>query len=150
MTNQTISELINLGQMIERYFNEKLGYTTADFQDVTLSSSGYNRFYFTLEDDFQKEVSYEKRFKCGSMVSIPLEDVWDTVQAWPNREQRELEIMAQRLAALDANLDQIESAQVLAFVARLQPVIDEVRRMITDQSDQRDEETIVSEDGIPF
>ena len=65
------------------------------------------------------------------MMSINLEDFWPTLESWPNREQRELEIMARKLAALDANLDQIQSAQVLAFVARLQPQIDEIRRMIT-------------------
>lgn len=134
MADQTISELLNLGKMVERYFDEKLGYTTVEFQDITLYPGSLDHcFYFGLQDDFQLEISHDKRYKCGSMINIRVENVWDTVQTWPNREQRELEIMARKLVALDANLDQIESVQVKAFVARLQPQIDEIRMMITDQ-----------------
>ncbi len=139
MKDYTISELIALGKSAERFFDEKLGYTDVCFLDVTLWPNGSGHvFYFSLQDDFQKELHYDKRFECGSMISIPLEDFWNTIEQWPNREQRELEIMARKLAALDANLDQIQSAQVLAFVARLQPQIDEIRRMITHQPDDEE------------
>ena len=133
MKDYTISELIALGKSGERFFEEKLGYTEVSFIDVTLrpGSNSHYVIYYSLQDDFQKELHYDKRFQCGSMISIYLEDFWKTIEAYPNREQRELEIMARKLAALDTNLDQIQSAQVLAFVARLQPQIDEIRRMIT-------------------
>ena len=153
MADQTISELINLGKMVERYFDEKLGYTTAHLIDITLRPSNFHQLYFTLQDDFQSELDYDKRCKCGSMISIDLEYIWRTLESWPNREQRELEIMAQKLAALDANLDQINSERVRAFVARLQPQIDEIRQMITDQSEvDVDVETAVvaDNDGIDF
>ncbi len=154
MADQTISELLNLGKMVERYFDEKLGYTDVHFQDVTLDPSGEcHRFYFRLQDDFQKELDFDKRCKCGAQF-IEIEGVWDILESWPNREQRELEIMARKLASLDANLDLIESAQVKAFVARLQPQIDEIRSMITDQREvDVDVETAVkadSDDEIPF
>ena len=142
MKNYTISEMIALGKSGERFFDEKLGYTDADFVDVTIWKNGGHLVYFNLQDDFQQELDYNNRFKCDRMISIPLENFWPTIEAWPNREQRELEIMARKLAALDANLDQIQSAQVLAFVARLQPQIDEIRRMITHQP--------VDEHGINF
>jgi len=135
MKDHTISELLNMGKMIEKYFEERLGYTTVHLVDITLWPAGNHTFYFSLQDDFQESLDHNKRFKCGGMVSIEIEDVWTTMERWPNREQRELEIMARKLAALDANLDKIESAQVLAFVARLQPQIDEIRRMITHQPD---------------
>ena len=136
MKDYTISELIALGKSGERFFEEKLGYTEVSFIDVTLRSGTVNHhvIYYSLQDDFQKELHYDKRFKCGSMINIEIEDFWHTLEQWPNREQRELEIMARKLASLDANLDQIQSAQVLAFVARLQPQIDEIRRMITHES----------------
>ncbi len=133
--NYTISELINLGKAAERFFESKLGYTTATFVDVTLRPNEYYVLYFSLHDDFQREISHDKRFKDDSMLAINLEGFWNTLEKWPNREQRELEVMARKLAALDANLDQIQSAQVLAFVARLQPEIDEIRRMITHEPD---------------
>ena len=131
MKNYTISELLHLGKNGAAFFEGKLGYTTASFSDVTLWSNTNHSIYFSLQDDFQMETHMDKRFKCGSYLSIPLEDFWNTLEQWPNREQRELEIMARKLAALDANLDQIQSAQVRAFVQRLQPQIDEIRRMIT-------------------
>ena len=131
--NYTISELIALGNSGERFFEQKLGYTSARFIDVTLWKVSDHVIYFDLEDDFQKEIHYNHRFKCDSMVSIHLENFWTTLEQWPNREQRELEIMARKLASLDANLDQIQSAQVLAFVRRLQPEIDEIRRLLTHQ-----------------
>ena len=131
MKDYTISEMIALGKSGAAWFEEKLGYTEVRFIDVTLWLSNHSVVYFALHDDFQKELSYDRRFKDDSMMSIDLEDFWTTLEAWPNREQRELEIMARKLAALDTNLDQIKSAQVHAFVARLQPQIDEIRRMIT-------------------
>ena len=136
--NYTISELIALGNSGAAYFEQNLGYTEANFIDVTLWRASGHVIYFSLEDDFQKELHYNNRFKCDSMISIHLENFWNTLEQWPNREQRELEIMARKLASLDANLDQIQSAQVLAFVARLQPQIDEIRRMITHKDPRHD------------
>jgi len=141
MKDYTISELIALGKSGERFLEHKCGYTTTSFWDVTLNSSGHYVLHFSLQDDFQSGLSYDKKFKCGTVVCIELENFWTTLQSWPNREQRELEIMARKLASLDANLDQIQSAQVLAFVARLQPQIDEIRRMITHQPEEIDGET---------
>ena len=131
MKDYTISELIALGKSGAAFFGEKLGYTVVRFIDVTIWADNRINIYFDLRDDFQAEIAHEKRFKSDSMMKVDLEGFWDTLVAWPNREQRELEIMARKLATLDANLDQIQSAQVLAFVARLQPQIDEIRRMIT-------------------
>ena len=140
--NYTINELITLGNSGARFFEEKLGYTTAEFIDVTLWRGGDHIVYFSLQDDFQKEISFGKRFKCDTMMLIHLDNFWTTLEQWPNREQRELEIMARKLAALDANLDQIQSEQVLAFVRRLQPEIDEIRRMITHRPDTADDDEI--------
>ena len=134
--NYTISELITLGNSGEAYFEGKLGYTEANFIDVTLWRASNHVIYFSLQDDFQKELHYNNRFKCDSMMSIHLEDFWNTLEQWPNREQRELEIMARKLASLDANLDQIQSQQVLAFVRRLQREIDEIRRLLTHQPEE--------------
>ena len=131
MKDYTISELIALGKSGELLFDAKLGYNEARFIDVTLRKTGSYVIYFSLQDDFQRDIDYDKKFRCGTMEAVNVQDFWNTLEAWPNREQRELEIMARKLAALDANLDQIQSAQVLAFVARLQPQIDEIRRMIT-------------------
>lgn len=133
MKDYKISELIALGKSGAAFFDEKLGYTSVYFIDITLWQGGDRKVYFSLQDDFQAEIHHDKRFKCGGLITIELENFWHTLEQWPNREQRELEIMARKLAALDANLDQIQSAQVLAFVARLQPQIDEIRRMITHQ-----------------
>ena len=138
MKNYTISDLMTLGRSGVTFFENKLGYTTVGFTDVTLWPNLSHSIYFSLQDDFQMELHHDKRFKCGSYTSIPLDGFWDTLTAWPNREQRELEIMARKLAALDANLDQIRSAQVLAFVKRLQPQIDEIRRMITYKPDSEE------------
>ena len=56
--------------------------------------------------------------------------------------------MDRKLASLDANLDQRQSAQVLAFGARLQPQIDEIRRMITHEpAVDVDAETAVNADS---
>ena len=131
MKNYTISDLMTLGRNGAVFFEDKLGYTTVGFTDVTLWPNNSHFLYFSLQDDFQMELHPDKRFMCGSYTNILLEDFWNTLEQWPNREQRELEIMARKLAALDTNLDQIQSAQVLAFVQRLQPQIDEIRRMIT-------------------
>jgi len=154
MRNYTISELIALGRSGAAFFEEKLGYTDASFLDVTLWSRDTHALYFSLHDNFQKEIPYDRRYKSDSMIKINLEDFWNTLEAWPNREQRELEIMARKLAALDANLDQIQSAQVLAFVARLQPQIDEIRRMITHEPAAELGNlvavTVDSDDEIPF
>jgi len=141
MKDYKISELITLGNVAVAFFENKLGYTRVSFQDVTLRPRGNHVLYFSLEDDFQEEIAYDKRFKSESMLSIELEDFWAILEAWPNREQRELEIMARKLATLDANLDQIQSAQVLAFVSRLQPQIDEIRRMITHVPEEVDSES---------
>jgi len=145
MQDYKISELISLGKTAERVFEGKLGYTSASFHEMSLDSNNYHRLYFHLEDDFQNELPYDRRFKCGSMTIVRLENFWTTLEQWPNREQRELEIMAQKFAAIDANLDQIRSAQVRAFVARLQPEIDEIRRMLTHQP----KETVTPPEGWP-
>ncbi len=136
MIDYTINELIALGKTAERFFEDKLGYTIARFVDAIIWPVGNTTLYFDIQDDFQKELPYDRRFKSDSMLKVDLEDFWNTLEQWPNREQRELEIMARKLAALDANLDQIRSAQVLAFVARLQPQIDEIRRMITHEKEE--------------
>lgn len=133
MQDYTISELIALGRNAAAYCEKTLGYTSATLFDVTIFDTGEINIYLSLVDDFQKELSHENKYKVGGMISFNLETLWDDLRAWPNREQRELEILARRLAALDANLDQVKSAQVRAFIARLQPEIDKMRAMITHQ-----------------
>ena len=85
------------------------------------------------------------------MTRVELDDFWNTLEQWPNREQRELEIMARKLAARDSTLDQIQSAQVLAFVARLQPQIDEIRRLITHEpADYEPTDWTKDDEEVPF
>jgi hypothetical protein len=149
MRDYKISELIALGRNAAAYCEETLGYTSAELFDVTLYDSGENTIYLSLFDDFQKELFHDNKYKVGGTISFDLETIWDDLRAWPNREQRELEILARRLAALDANLDQVKSAQVRAFIARLQPEIDKMRAMITHQS-RISEHPEIDDNEIPF
>ena len=131
--NYTVNELIEMGKAARGYFENQLGYTSACFNSFDLHEHGEHRAYFSLDDDFQKDFDYDRKYKVGSMVAVDLANFWDTITTWPNREQRELKIMARKLTALDTNLDLIKSAQVKVFVARLQPDIDSIRSMITDR-----------------
>ena len=129
----TISELLELGRMGKAYFEDTLGYTEVAFIDVTLRAHGNHTVYFTIYDDFQREIPEDMRYRNSYMESIDLGVFWDKLLTWPNREQRELEILARKMASIDGNLADIQSAQVLAFVKRIQPEIDKIRAAITDQ-----------------
>jgi len=137
MTNYTAYtawQLLDLGRSAQVYFEETLGYDEARFVEVSLRPSGDNNIQFSLTDDFQDGLSNDQKYKVGWAVFVPLDGFWDKLTTWPNREQRELTILARKVAAIDGNLDQIKSAQVLAFVARLQPDIDALRAQIEDMS----------------
>jgi len=131
-------ELVGMGKTAERQFLNMLGYDHALFDHVKLRPSGDHQFEFELRDNFQSNLAGAMQYKVGWCVNIPIENIWDKLATWPTREQRELTIMARKLTAIDADLDKITSAQVKAFVARLQPDIDALRRQITDQTGNDD------------
>lgn len=135
MTDYTISELLSMGQTAQTYFEEKLGYDYVHFDVVSLRPRGDHELRFELKDEFQKDLSYNMQYKAGYSIPVPLESLWTKLGTWSNREQRELTILARKLATIDANLDQITSAQALAFVARLQPDIDNLRAQIAHDRD---------------
>ena len=130
--NFTITELVALGKTAENYFKSHLGYDEATFKRIWLSASGAHRVDFTLHDTFQNSLPPETTYKVGWSVTLDLEGFWDKVTSWPTREQRELTILARKMAAIDADLCDIRSAQVLSFIARLQPDIDALRAQIAD------------------
>ncbi len=130
--NFTLTQLVDLGRSAEGYFEHKLGYDEVDFKRIWLNKHGAHRIEFTLHDDFQKDLPVEMTYKDGWSIMMDLnEDFWDKVTTWPTREQRELTILARKMATIDANIDDIKSHQVRAFVARLQPDIDDLRKRIT-------------------
>lgn len=131
MIDYTIAELLSMGETARTYFEKQLGYDSVNFDHVSLRSRGEHKLEFTLRDEFQKNLDYNMQYKVGPYITVPLDDIWVKLDAWPNREMRELTILARKMATIDADLDKITSAQVLAFVARLQPNIDDLRAQIT-------------------
>ena len=132
MTEQTVADLLALGKSAENYFEKELEYDDVTFICIRLRPNGSHQLDFTLADKFQEYLAHDMKYKVGWAVSIPLDDFWDKVTTWPTREQRELTILARKMATIDANFDDIKSAQVRAFVARLIPDIDALRRQIAD------------------
>ncbi len=128
----TIEELLALGEAGKAYFERELGYDTVGFYQVRVRSGRDHQLEFELFDEFQKNLHVDMRYKVGWAVDIPLEDFWGKLTTWPDREQRELTILARKMTSVDADLDQIKSAQVRAFVARIQPDIDALRRQLAD------------------
>ena len=131
MTNQTITELLALGKSAKAYFEHQLGYDDVAFNFVRLATHGDHKLEFTLGDKFQDNLTHDMKYKVGWTMNVPLEGFWDKLTTWPNREQRELTILARKMATIDGNLDEIKSAQVKAFIARMQPDIDSLRAQIT-------------------
>ncbi len=134
MTAYTIDQLIALGTTAQTYFEKELGYDRAQFDHVRLRTGGDHKLEFELFDEFQKNLPHDMKHKVGWSVDVPLENFWNKLTAWPNREQRELVVLSRKMALIDGNLDDIESAQVRAFVERMQPDIDALRAQITDQT----------------
>ena len=129
----TMMDLMALGKVAETYFGKELGYDETEFKRVWLNGHGGHRIEFMLHDTFQHNLPIEMQYKDGWAIMLDLDDTfWDKVTTWPTREQRELTILARKMTAIDADLGDIRSAQVLAFIARLQPDIDALRRQIAD------------------
>lgn len=131
MTDYNIAELLSRGKSAEHHFAEKLGYNTAQFGSVMISKASYITYHFNLRDDFQEGLPYERRYHHGPCEILPDEDFYGCLERWPNREQRELYILAQQVAPLTDMAKEIQSAQVLAFVERLKPDLDELRRRLS-------------------
>lgn len=133
---QTINDIRVTAEVAEEYFTTKLGYTRAKFSFGAVYKDKITLF-FDLYDDFQEKLPSEMRYKTGGANTVQVDDhheFWAKLQNWPNREQRELHIMARKAAAIDADLEFIQSAQVRAFVESLRPSLEELRRQIGHES----------------
>lgn len=136
-----IADLITIGETAEAYFLGPLGYTRADFDGVEIDSKGQIAWQFQLYDDFQKDLPSELRVNHSYIHRInhwTLEEADATlleyIEKMPNRAQRELQVLAKKMGSIDSDISLLVSAQAKAFVERLQPSIDELRRQLTDQS----------------
>ena len=135
----TSTQLIQLGVTAQSYFEDKLGYDEVTFRRIWLNAHGAHRIEFTLHDTFQRNLPVEMTYKDGWSIMLDLDDTfWDKVTTWPTREQRELTILARKMTAIDADLGDIRSAQVLSFIARLQPDINALRAQIADLRGESD------------
>lgn len=126
----TVSQLVATCKALEEHFLTKLGYDSVSSVSVTVRPSGTIQFSIRPEDTFQNDVDYDSRINSHQYQYFYWPDLWEEVGRLMGRERRELELLAQRMAALGSNLDQIRSAQVQAFVKELQPKMDELRRQI--------------------
>lgn len=146
-TETTVEQVVEIGEQTAKYFTERLGYDSALFNYATISASGRVKLSFDYIDNFQQEIDQDKRYRSGVYETIDLDDLATKLAVWPMREQRELEILARRLSALGQNTADIRSAQVRAFVERLQPEIDKVNRALTDQREAAER---LADDEITF
>ena len=136
-----IADLITIGETAEAYFLGPLGYTTAAFDRVSINSEGKPEWEFELFDDFQKDLTSDLRVNHSYVHRIgywTLQEADATlleyIEKMPNRAQRELQVLAKKMGSIDADMSLLVSAQAKAFVERLKPSIDELRRQLTDQS----------------
>lgn len=114
----TITHLIATGENAAVYFADECGYTSTEFREVGISVLGGVTYRFHLHDDFQAHLNYNIRQHVGWDVEVTAEQI-ENLTSWPNREQRELAVLAAQLASIGENTDKIESAQAAAFVKRL-------------------------------
>ena len=130
---RTVSEMLRRGQEAQYYFSDKLGYDTAVFHSIRIGQDGFITYHINLDDDFQAELPHDQRYLVSYSEEVTDEDFYGILERWPNREQRELYVLAAAVAPLSTMAKELRTARVLAFVARLQPDLDELRRQLTDQ-----------------
>lgn len=115
-------ELHEFGKEAAETFHLHKGYDTAEFLCLKVFSDCII-FEFQLGDYFQTHLDYSKRYRHG-YVDIELREVDLTlpqfraeVAAWPNREQRELRVLARQLA--DISPDKMSSLAGQEFAAKI-------------------------------
>lgn len=128
----TIDELIQIGKNAEAYFLMHKGYDTAEFRSFSVRKDGTVTYNFDLYDDFQTPIPVHYRCQHEYCMTIDFEDMRN-LERWPNREQRELSVLAAQLAAIDNDASKLMSLSAQNFVAGLKPQIDTLRNQITKQ-----------------
>jgi hypothetical protein len=114
------------------YLQTVKGYDSAKFtyiMSMEREEGAALSIYFALYDDFQYEVPEQYRQKHGYSIELSLEEL-NHIENWPNREQRELCVLAARLAGVSAASDKLMSAAAQSFVAGLLPTIETIRNQI--------------------
>ena len=114
--DQNINQLLSQGVEFAKLLKSERGYNGAHFKEIHIQPEGTIFFYFDLQDDFQRDISYSHRFKAGTMFILPEEL---TLVGWPTREERELRVMLAQQGESTALSDLMVSAAGRAFVTAL-------------------------------
>lgn len=133
-----INDLLNVRTTAENAFIEYLGYDRAEFVHFKIDDDQIVSWTFTLEDDFQCDLPFDKKvhndymYRIETEIDNPIGGLFAYINRMPNREQRELEVTCRRLTEMLASTEDLRSEMVNAFVRRLQPDLDELRRQLVD------------------
>ena len=120
--NLTVNDLVNEGESMDAFFLATLGFDIVNFEWVRVSPDGDVSFIFTLYDDFQRNLPSEHRVEHEAYRSFSGEtitDIWASIRRIPNRERRELLVMAKQLAGAMSQADKLVSLAGQEFAAKL-------------------------------
>ena len=120
--NLTVNDLVNEGESMDAFFRITLGFDIVDFEWVRASPDGDVSFIFTLYDDFQRDLPSEHRVEhepYRSFSGETITDIWASIRRIPNRERRELLVMAKQLAGAMSQADKLVSLAGQEFAAKL-------------------------------
>ena len=120
--NLTVNDLVNEGESMDAFFRITLGFDIVDFEWVKVSPDENISFIFTLYDDFQRNLPSEHRVEHEAYRSFSGEtitDIWASIRRIPNRERRELLVMAKQLAGAMSQADKLVSLAGQEFAAKL-------------------------------
>lgn len=113
------SDLLDIGAVSKKFAETVLEYTLVEFKSVQIYPTGEIKFWFFLEDDFccpYEQADYGMQtitFEAGERIPPNL------FFNYPNRENRELQVLIRETKKLTHLSDKLESLEARAFVAEL-------------------------------
>tara|TARA_R110000868_G_scaffold76760_8_gene220454 strand:- start:310 stop:738 length:429 start_codon:yes stop_codon:yes gene_type:complete len=123
--------------MLEAYLRESKGYDTTAIRAVTIEADCETLvIIYTAQDDFQAHLDYDKRVNSGYSETVEGKsflELQEALTSIPNREMRELQVMAKKLAGM-TDSSKLTSAMAKSFAASITEAHSNLLTMIEDKS----------------
>lgn len=126
----TVESLLAAAEYAQTYTKDVLGYDQVCFNSIRISPCGEIVYSFDLIDEFQRYLPEEVRDRSGYYQEIN-HPLLENLQKWPNREMRELGVMAKKLSLLGQQTDELKSELARSFNARFAADLASLQNLIT-------------------
>lgn len=137
-TEYSVAQLLEMCKAQETTLRDILGYDTVEVRSFTVYETSII-VNFVAEDDFQADLAPDDRVDSGYYHAATIGKFLAMSPAtWRSRGQRELAVMARKLASIGADTDKIKSEQARAFATAMQEHYAKIAGLLENKSGMTD------------